>query len=176
MMKRIYTSISIIILVLSSCQIKSQEMKVLQNIDLIRYIGKWYEIASQSGRFQKGCQCTTAEYDLLVGKNYLKVKNRCFRKGKWSEISGKAFFAPGSTEGKLKVQFFWPFRSDYYIIDLAPDYSWAVVSVPNYKYLWILCRKPQMDKNIFEEILQKLREKGFNTKLLQITTQDCKDT
>jgi apolipoprotein D and lipocalin family protein len=175
MRKRNYTLICIIILILSSCQIKSQEMKVLQNIDLIRYIGKWYEIASLSGRFQKGCQCTTAEYDLIVGKNYLQVKNRCFRKGKWSEITGKAFFSPGSTEGKLKVQFFWPFRSDYYIIDLAPDYAWAVVSVPNYKYLWIFCRKPQMDNNLFEEILQKLRQKGFNTKLLQITKQDCKD-
>ena len=146
---------------------------MVQNLDLERYAGKWYEIASLSGRFQKGCSCTTAEYNLVVGKYYLQVKNRCFRKGKWTEITGKAFFSSESTVGKLKVQFFWPFRSDYWIIDLAKDYSWAVVSVPGYKYLWILCRSAKMDKNLYQEILLKLKQRGFNTDLLQITEQDC---
>jgi apolipoprotein D and lipocalin family protein len=150
-----------------------QEINVVQKIDLERYIGKWYEIASLTGRFQKGCECTTAEYDLVVGKYFLTVKNRCFRKGKWSEINGKAFFAEGSTEGKLKVQFFWPFKSDYWIIDLPSNYSWAVVCTPNFKYVWILSRNKQMNKNLYEEILLRLRQKGFDTNLLHTTSQNC---
>jgi apolipoprotein D and lipocalin family protein len=165
-----------IFLALLACQSKSQEITMVQNIDLERYIGKWYEIASLTGRFQKGCQCTTAEYELVIGKYYLQVKNRCFRNGKWSEITGKAFFTPETTVGKLKVQFFWPFRSDYWIIDVATDYSWAVVSVPNFKYLWILCRHPKMDQNLYQEILQKLKQKGFDTDLLNLTPQECKDS
>jgi apolipoprotein D and lipocalin family protein len=160
-------------LTLTACQSRSQEISIVQNLDLERYAGKWYEIASLSGRFQKGCQCTTAEYNLVVGKYYLQVKNRCFRKGKWSEITGKAFFKPETTAGKLKVQFFWPFRSDYWIIDLAKDYSWAVVSVPNYKYLWILSRHPQINKSLYQEILNKIKQKGFDTNLLHSTIQDC---
>ncbi len=152
---------------------RSQQIKVVQNIDLERYIGKWYEIASLSGRFQKGCQCTTAEYELLVGKTYLSVKNRCFRKGKWTEITGKAFFNSASTEGKLKVQFFWPFRSDYFVIDLPYDYSWAVVATPGFKYVWILSRKPKLDKNIYQDILNRLKKEGFDTDLLLLTPQDC---
>jgi apolipoprotein D and lipocalin family protein len=165
--------IIVMILALSACQSRSQQITMVQNIDLERYSGKWFEIASLSGRFQKGCQCTTAEYDLVVGKYYLLVKNRCLRKGKWKEITGKAFFTPESTTGKLKVQFFWPFRSDYWIIDLASDYSWAVVSVPGFKYVWILYRHPQMDKSLYQEILDTLRKKGFDTNLLQITVQNC---
>lgn len=162
-----------IIMLLSACPSRSQDNMVVQNIDLERYAGKWYEIASLSGRFQKGCQCTTSEYNLVIGKYYMQVINRCFRNGKWSEIKGKAFFTPGSTEGKLKVQFFWPFRSDYWIIDLATDYSWAVVRVPDFKYVWILCRKPQMDKTYYNKIILKLRNLGFNSELLHSTSQNC---
>jgi len=162
-----------VLLTLFGFAARGQEVSVVQNIDLERYIGKWYEIASLSGRFQKGCQCTTAEYDLLVGKSYLSVKNKCFRKGKWSEISGKAFFNSSSSEGKLKVQFFWPFRADYFIIDLPYDYSWAVVTTPGYKYVWILSRKPKLDDNIYQEILNRLKKKGFDVNLLSLTSQDC---
>ena len=168
--------IASLIFTFSACQSMSQPVNVVKNIDLERYTGKWYEIASLSGRFQKGCQCTTAEYQLLVGKTYLSVKNRCFRRGKWSEITGKAFFNTASTEGKLKVQFFWPFRADYFIIDLPIDYSWAVVATPEFKYVWILSRKKQMDKDVFDGIIKRLKDKGFNTNLLQITSQDCSDS
>ena len=49
------------------------------------------------------------------------------------------------THAKLKVWFFWPFKGDYWIIDLDPDYQWAVVGVPSRKYLWILSRTPTLD-------------------------------
>jgi apolipoprotein D and lipocalin family protein len=142
-------------------------------LDLERYVGKWYEVASLRAPFQNDCQCATAEYNLVVGKYYLQVKNRCFRNGRWTEISGKAFFVQGSTAGKLRMQIFWPFRSDYWIIDIASDYSWAIISAPAYKYLLILSRHNQIDKNLYQELLLKLKQKGFDTDLLQVTFQGC---
>jgi len=136
-------------------------------------MGRWYEIASYPQRFQKGCHCTTAQYTLSK-KGYVIVENRCNRdsiRGRESYIKGKAFVEKNSGNAKLKVQFFWPFRAKYWIIDLADDYSYAVVSHPNKKYLWILSRTTKIDEKIFKEIIDRLRTKGFDLSKLQITVQ-----
>ena len=151
----------------------SQTIDSLPHVDLKRYAGKWYEIASYPQRFQKGCHCTTAEYT-LSDKGYVIVENRCNRdsiNGKQTYIKGKAFVEKGSGNAKLKVQFFWPFRGKYWIIDLADDYSYAVVSHPNKKYLWILSRTAQMDSQVYEHILLRLKCKGFDLDTIQNTVQ-----
>lgn len=102
------------------------------------------------------------------------VVNRCNRDsidGRPSSIKGKAFVQKNSGNAKLKVQFFWPFRGDYWIIDLAEDYSFAVVSHPGRNYLWILSRTPVMDEEIYNGILERLKDKGFDLKRLQKTIQ-----
>jgi len=151
----------------------AQELQTVQAVDLNKYSGKWYEIASYPQRFQKGCHCTTAEYT-ISDKGYVIVENRCNRNsvtGKQSYIKGKAFVEKNSGNAKLKVQFFWPFKAKYWIIDLADDYSYAVVSHPNKKYLWILSRTPKMNEAIYQLIIYRLKEKGFDTTKLQTTIQ-----
>lgn len=151
----------------------SQTLQTEPFVDLNKYAGKWYEIASFPQRFQKGCNCTTATYT-LSDKGFVVVENRCNKDsvtGKISYIKGKAFVVKNSGNAKLKVQFFWPFRAKYWIIDLADDYSYAVVSHPNKKYLWILSRTATLDQNIYKGILDRLKEKGFDLSLLETTTQ-----
>jgi apolipoprotein D and lipocalin family protein len=84
---------------------------------------------------------------------------------------GKAWVVDKSTNAKLKVSFFWPFRGDYWIIELGKDYEYAVVSSPNRKYLWILSRTPKMDEALYARIVEGLRERGFDVSLLQRTEQ-----
>lgn len=144
-------------------------------VDIERYSGKWYEIASYPQRFQRGCTCTTAEYT-ATDKGYIIVVNRCRKngpQGKVSSIRGKAFPVKGSGNAKLKVQFFWPFKGDYWIIDLAPDYSYAVVGTQNRKYLWILSRTPSLDQSTLDKILMGIKEKNFDVTRLAYTTQNC---
>jgi apolipoprotein D and lipocalin family protein len=141
--------------------IQSQPLETVPNVDLKKYAGKWYEIASYPQRFQKGCHCTTAEYTLSE-KGFVIVENRCNRdsiNGKQSYIKGKAFIEKNSGNAKLKVQFLWPFRGKYWIIDLADDYSYAVVSHPNKKYLWILSRTSKMNEETYQQIIFRLKEK-----------------
>jgi len=142
-------------------------------VDVARYTGKWYEIASFPQRFQKGCHCTTAQYTLSTD-GYIVVENRCNRdsvNGRQSYIKGKAFVQPNSGNAKLKVQFFFPIRAQYWIIDLADDYSYAVVGHPSRKYLWILCRMPHMSDATYSAIIARLREKGFDIDKLKRTVQ-----
>lgn len=153
--------------------VKAQILQTVSKVDLERYSGKWYEIASFPQRFQKGCHSTTAAYT-LSNKGYLIVENCCNRNsvnGKQSYIRGRAFVDKNSGNVKLKVQFFWPLRAKYWIIDLADDYSYAVVSHPNKKYLWILSRTPKMNEQTYGQILGRLKEKGFDLSKLKLTPQ-----
>jgi len=152
---------------------QSQILQTVPYVDLKKYAGKWYEIASYPQRFQKGCHCTTAEYTLSE-KGYVIVENRCNRgsvNGKQSYIKGKAFVVKNSGNAKLRVQFFWPFKGKYWIIDLADDYSYAVVSHPNKKYLWILSRSTKIDDATYQQIIFRLKERRFDLSKLQITQQ-----
>ena len=145
---------------------------VVNAVDLNRYLGKWYEIASYPAWFQKGCTGSTAEYSLLPdGK--IQVINRC-RKGSLDgplkESKGKAEIVDTVTNAKLKVWFFWPFKGNYWIIDLDEYYQWVVVGEPSRKYLWVLSRTPTMDEGLYRQITKTLPQKGYDPEKLRKTT------
>lgn len=147
-------------------------LETVPSVDVNRYTGTWYEIASLPFSRQEGCSCTKAEYELMENGD-LKVTNSCMQEGELSVANGKAFVVEGTGNAKLKVQFFWPFKGDYWIIDLAPDYSYAVVGVPSRKYCWILSRTKTMDDQLYAEILGRIKEKGFDISRFNKTVQEC---
>jgi apolipoprotein D and lipocalin family protein len=151
----------------------SQTLQTVPYVDLKKYAGKWYEIASFPQRFQKGCNCTTAEYT-TTEKGYVIVENRCNKdntNGKQSYIKGKAFVVENSGNAKLKVQFFWPLKGKYWIIDLADDYSFAVVGHPNRNYLWILSRTATINATTYQQIISRIKENGFDISKIKLTKQ-----
>ena len=148
-----------------------EPLPTVASVDLAKYMGTWHEIASFPSSFQKGCNCTTATYS--VQDDHVKVDNKCFLYGKWGGFVGKAFAQEGTNNSKLKVQFFWPFKGDYYIIALADDYSYALVGHPNREYLWVLARNPQMDEAIYQMLLAKATSLGFDVAQLVRTAQNC---
>jgi apolipoprotein D and lipocalin family protein len=138
-------------------------LATVPSVNLNRYAGKWYEIAAFPQRFQRGCHCTTAEYKVNP-QGYVEVFNACRKNeltGKLNSIRGKAYAVAGSQNSKLEVQFFWPFRGDYWILELADDYSYAVVGTPDRKSLWILARQPELPAGIYQQLLQNVAGKGF---------------
>jgi len=172
-----YLSTIIIIVfqsLLYSSAMSQNPPKITDSIDLQKYSGKWYEIASYPMSFQKDCYCVTADYT-LTDKGYVKVFNSCRKgsiNGKVKSITGKAFPVKGTNNVKLKVQFFWPFKADYWVIDKAGDYSWAVVSGPSRKYLWILSRTPDMQKETWKYITDRLIENGFDLSKLKMMVHE----
>ncbi len=151
----------------------TQTLQTVPYVDLKKYAGKWHEIAAIPQRFQKGCSSTTAEYT-LTDKGFVIVENRCNKDsidGESSYIKGKAFVVENSGNAKLKVQFFWPFKGKYWIIDLSPDYGYAVVGHPNRKYLWILSRTSTMSPFTYRDILSRIKEKGFDISKIKLTPQ-----
>jgi apolipoprotein D and lipocalin family protein len=149
--------------------VKVPALEVVKSVDLNRYIGVWYEIAHLPFKYQRGCSATTATY-LLRADGRIDVLNRCMKGDKESKAKGVAWIVDSSTNARLKVRFFWPFSGDYWIIDLGKNYEYAVVGVPNRKYLWILSRTPRMDQSLLEEIKGRAAQQGFDVSRLISTT------
>jgi apolipoprotein D and lipocalin family protein len=148
-------------------------LEVVDSVDLDRYLGRWYEIASYPAWFQRNCTAVTADYALRED-GLIEVINSCRKgalDGKLKQSTGRAKVVDAETNAKLKVSFFGPFWGPYWIIDLDPDYRWAVVGGPNRKYLWILSRTPQMDEAVYGEILSRLPARGYDPAGLNKTLQ-----
>jgi len=148
-------------------------MNVVPSVDLQRYLGTWYEIATIPQRFQRGCTATTAKYSLRPDGD-IRVDNACNKNtldGELSTAEGKAWVVDPATNARLKVSFFWPFSGDYWIIELGSDYAYAVVGHPNRKYLWVLSRTPQMDETVYQGILGRMAALGYDLSMVVRTLQ-----
>ncbi|MCK8600965.1 lipocalin family protein [Desulfoferrobacter suflitae] len=146
----------------------------VDSVDLEKYCGKWYEIASFPSWFQRNCHCTTAKYTLKEG--FVEVVNSCRKgspDGEPTVAVGKARAVAGSSNSRFKVQFQWPFQGDYWVIALDTGYRYAMVGHPQKKYLWILSRTPHLDGRIYQQLLAIAAAKGYDISRLQMTDQSC---
>lgn len=148
-------------------------LEVVPRVELERYLGRWYEISSFPQRFQRGCTGTTATYSRRADGR-IEVLNRCRKgslEGPEKVARGVARVVDPKTNAKLEVSFFRPFWGDYWIIDLGPDYEYAVVGHPDRDALWILSRRPTLEEEIYQAILARLEAQGYDTSRLVRTLQ-----
>jgi apolipoprotein D and lipocalin family protein len=169
-----FIAISILLLGLSTAEAfhRATPIRVVESIDLSKFLGKWYEIAVIPYFWERGCVATNANYSLRPDGR-VDVFNICNEKnleGKIKTGHGVAVADPTSN-AKLKVSFFEPFWANYWIIDLGKNYEYAVTANPNRKYLWILSRTPHMDERLYNEILARAFQQGFDTSKLIKTLQ-----
>lgn len=146
----------------------------VSQLDVSRFMGKWYEIARYDQYFERGMTQVTATYTLqLNGK--IKVINAGYKNGKFKQITGKAYQPDPSDPGKLKVSFFLWFYSDYYIMELDPDYQYVVIGSSSRKYLWIMSRQKTLPDGIRNKLLLNLKERGYDTEKLVAVTQGASE-
>ena len=175
MKKKITLSLLVMVAAFAACARAGAKVKtpleVVPEVDLNRYAGRWFEVARLPNRFEEDCAGDVTATYTLRGDGEIDVLNRCREKdGQFKEAEGRARRA--SKDGpntKLKVRFapaflkFLPFVwGDYWIIDLAPDYSHAVVGDPGRDYLWVLARTPQMSEEAYRSAVARAESQGFD--------------
>ena len=160
----------------------SSTLQVVPSVNLSQYTGLWYEFARLPNSFQdkegKKCDFVTAEYTMRKD-DYIGVVNSCrVENGETKVAKGVARVTDKQTNARLEVNFgpeflgFLPFLwGNYNIIELAPDYSYALVGSLDRKGLWFLSRRLQLDEVIYEQLLDKAAEQGFSVSLIKKTKQ-----
>lgn len=149
---------------LSGCLGMPQTVTPVNNFELQRYLGTWYEVARLDHSFERGLSRVSAEYR-LKDDGGVQVINRGFSRQnqQWQEAQGKAYFVQSPSQGYLKVSFFGPFYGSYVVFELDPDYQYAFVSGPDTDYLWLLSRTPTVPDDVMARFVALSKEKGFDT-------------
>jgi apolipoprotein D and lipocalin family protein len=155
------------------------DVKTVEKVDLARYQGSWHEIASIPQFFQRKCvRDTVATYSQLEGGE-IKVENTCTRDDAGKErAEGRARLYDSAETAKLTVTFlqlFGAFRywagGDYWVIELDPNYQWAVIGHPSRKYGWVLSRTPTQSVSTLAEIIGRIKAQGYDACEFIITPQ-----
>jgi apolipoprotein D and lipocalin family protein len=145
----------------------------VQQVDLDRYLGRWYEIAKIPNRFQSQCISDTTATYTHNADGTIAVVNRCrTRGGEFVEARAIARVADARSNAKLEVSFFsllgWrPVWGNYWVLALGPDYDYAVVGEPGRRYGWILARTPTLPDATRAHIDRQLRELGYQPELFE---------
>lgn len=140
-------------------------------LDIRRFMGRWYEIARYEHRFEKGMTHVSATYT-LSGNGKIEVLNEGLKEGKHKQIKGRAKQPNPQDPGKLKVSFFLWFYSDYYVLHIDPEYRYLLVGSSSDKYLWIMSREKSLAKETLDQLIDKLRVRGYDTDKLLFVAQD----
>ena len=142
-------------------------------IDVLRYMGVWYEIAGKPDTFQKGCVCSTAEYSYNTEGRFVNVHNSCVKQGgEIIDVRGKAL-SENDANSKLNVYFNPTFPGAYWILDIDVDYQWVVVGEPCKQLGWVLARTTTIPEALLQSKVSLLRSKGYNTDFIQYRPSTC---
>lgn len=163
---KITTCLTIIFCTVCQIAVASSVSPPLQPVlhtDLKRYAGLWFDIAHYPNRYQEGCQDSTVRFSLR-DNGEIDVLNTCRNKqdGALHHADGHGWVVDTSSNARLKVSYFWPFRKEYVIIDQGTEYEYSVICTSDKKNLWIIARTPALSNDTFDKILNHLEKQGFS--------------
>jgi len=132
-------------------------------VDLSRYAGVWYDIAHYPSKYQAGCQDSITSFSLRNNGD-IDVLNSCHDKqnGSLHHADGHGWVTDTSSNARLKISYFWPFRNEYVVIDQGKDYEYSVICTADKKHLWIIARTPSISSDVFEKIVTAIEKQGFH--------------
>jgi apolipoprotein D and lipocalin family protein len=169
------TVLTLLIIMIFSTAQSQKSPSVVSSVDLNRYKGLWYEIARLPNFFERKLKCTSATYTIrddgritVLNKGYYISDPK-----KSTSSKGIAWVPDKNSPAKLKVQFFWPFSGDYWIMELDKDYQYVLVGDPSVKYLWILAREKKMNESTYKMLLQKAIDNGYDVRTIIRVEQNC---
>lgn len=158
----IFAAVFASIIPLSACS-KDFDNSTVEEFDLSRYLGEWYEIARYNHSFERGMDNTMAEY-ILQDDGKVFVLNTGWKDGKFKVAEGKAKYKdPEGNPGALKVSFFLFFYSEYNVMMVDENYQISLVGSKAEKYLWILSRTPVPDPDLLQAVLDEAQRRGYDT-------------
>jgi len=140
--------------------------KVVERMDLEKFLGSWYVIGVMPTPFEKGAENGIETYS-LDRKGNIRVEYVFYKNGKKKVMRQKGWILDKERNTEWEVQPLWPLKLPYLIIDLADDYRYTVIGTNNYKYVWIMSRTPSISEEDYAGILSRLEDRGYKTADIQ---------
>lgn len=159
-MKKLFMIVIIAGLFFVSC--RREDMETVKQVDIERFMGDWYVLGIIPNFIEKHAINGIESYSLLDDER-VKIDYRFtdVRTGAVKHMEPKAWIYDKETMAEWRVQFIWPIKFPYLIIDLADDYSYTVIGVPNRKFVWIMAREPELPDEVYNGILERLKLTGY---------------
>jgi len=140
--------------------LKPGPLETVDYVDIARFMGTWYVIASIPISFEKDGYNAIESYTWNAEKDRIDIDYR-FNKGsfdgKLKKLPQKAWIHDERTNAEWRIQLLWPLKFAHLVIDLGEEYEFTVIGVPNRKNIWIMAREPWMDEDLYASILEKAR-------------------
>lgn len=177
MYKKLILIVGVILVMASAYAQKNKVVQTIEKLEIDRFLGTWYEIASAPTRFQKNCVANSkADYSLME-IDLLKIENSCDTKNGTTIAEGRAKIKDTKTNAKLTVTFtkfiswVYLFGGDFWVLDIASDYSYALIGEPGKRYAWVLSREQTLSDIKLERAYKILNKNGYDTCLVFTTAQ-----
>jgi apolipoprotein D and lipocalin family protein len=149
------------------------DIRTVSHVDLPRYMGRWYVISHVPNFLERGKVATSDNYTLLPDgtlRDAFKFREHSFD-AQEEEWSGPGWVTNPTTNASWKVRLFWPFKAGYLILELDPNYGWAVASSGSGKLFWVLARTRTLDQATYRDILERLRKRRLDPSRLELVPQ-----
>lgn len=163
----------LIMMTIFSCASNHPPLKKTSQVDIKRFMGDWYVIANIPTFIEKGAHNAVETYTWNEKENRIDVVftfNKDSFDGEKKTYTQKAFVHDPSGN-EWRIQFFWPLKFPYLILDVAPDYSYTVIGVPNRSYVWIMARQKTMDQKVYERIITELKNQKYDVSKIERVPQ-----
>ncbi|MFS4460680.1 lipocalin family protein [Bdellovibrio sp. HCB2-146] len=162
--------------VLGACGTMSsrEPLRTVNYVDIPKFMGDWYVIANIPTFVEKGAYNAIESYSWNTQEKRIDVDfryNKDSATGPIKRYPQKAWIYDSKTNAEWRVQPWWPLKFAYLVIDLAPDYSYTVIGVPDRKYVWIMARNKTMEPRLYESLVAKLQAWGYDISKLQKVPQ-----
>jgi apolipoprotein D and lipocalin family protein len=153
-----------LVLSLIACRSAGKPIEPVSQVDLSRYMGRWYVIASIPTRFERDGYDQVETYRREAnGDIYTSFSFRAGGPdGPLKKIHSTATVVPGTGSAEWKVHFFWVLREQYIVGWLAPDYSRVIVARDARDYAWLMARTPQISAADYHDMLERVRAMGYD--------------
>ena len=172
---------SLLSLFLFGCEGADNELKdnfnklqTVEYVDIDRFMGDWYVIANIPTFIEKRATNAIESYKLDSDGN-INTEFTFYQdspNGKLKRYNPKGFIFNKETNAEWRMQFIWPIKMPFLIIDLSDDYRYTVIGEPNRKYLWIMARNHKISDFDFDQITGNLHNVGYDTSLIRKVIQD----
>jgi apolipoprotein D and lipocalin family protein len=167
---------SIVFIILSiflNCNSSPEFRNTVKNVEINKFMGKWYVIGSRPTSFEEGAYNAIEIYTYDANKEEINIDftyNKDSINGPQKSVPQKGYIIDKINNSYWKVSPFWPLKFDYLIISLEKDYKWTVIGVPDQKYIWIMARTPSLKEDEYQQIITSITNMGYDSKNIKRIT------